>query len=42
MDLLPKVLNKNKSSTVVIIDEINMDNYGLGRKSITQARKEKS
>ena len=29
-DLLPKVLNKNKASTVVIIDEIDTDNYGLG------------
>ncbi|EAJ5842310.1 4-oxalocrotonate tautomerase family protein [Campylobacter jejuni] len=41
-DLLAKVLNKNESSTVVIIDEIDTDNYGLGGKSITQARKEKS
>ncbi|EAC2041096.1 4-oxalocrotonate tautomerase family protein [Campylobacter jejuni] len=41
-DLLAKVLNNNKSSTVVIIDEIDTDNYGLGGKSITQARKEKS
>ncbi|HEA8023358.1 TPA: 4-oxalocrotonate tautomerase family protein [Campylobacter jejuni] len=41
-DLLAKVLNKNKSSTVVIIDEIDTDNYGLGGKSITQVRKEKS
>lgn len=40
-DLLAKVLNKNKASTVVIIDEIDTDNYGLGGKSITQARKEK-
>ncbi|EAH9959004.1 4-oxalocrotonate tautomerase family protein [Campylobacter coli] len=41
-DLLARVLNKNKASTVVIIDEIDTDNYGLGGKSITQARKEKS
>ncbi|EAB5331984.1 4-oxalocrotonate tautomerase family protein [Campylobacter jejuni] len=41
-DLLAKVSNKNKSSTVVIIDEIDTDNYGLGGKSITQVRKEKS
>ena len=41
-DLLTKVLNKNKASTVVIIDEIDTDNYGLGGKSITQVRKEKS
>ncbi|EAJ1424475.1 4-oxalocrotonate tautomerase family protein [Campylobacter coli] len=41
-DLLAKVLNKNKASTVVIIDEIDTDNYGLGGKSTTQVRKEKS
>ncbi|EAH4639855.1 2-hydroxymuconate tautomerase family protein [Campylobacter jejuni] len=41
-DLLAKVLNKNKASTVVIIDEIDTDNYGLDGKSITQVRKEKS
>ncbi|HDZ5100392.1 TPA: 4-oxalocrotonate tautomerase family protein [Campylobacter jejuni] len=41
-DLLAKVLNKNKNSTVVIIDEIDTDNYGLGGKSITQVRQEKS
>ncbi|EAI4352413.1 4-oxalocrotonate tautomerase family protein [Campylobacter jejuni] len=41
-DSLAKVLNKNKSSTVVIVDEINTDNYGLGGKSITQVRQEKS
>lgn len=39
-DLLCKILNKNKSSTVVIIDEIDTDNYGLGGKSITDIRKE--
>ena len=40
-DLLAKVLNKNKASTVVIIDEIEMDNYGLGGKTITEVRKKK-
>lgn len=39
-DLLAKVLNKNKASTVVIIDEIEMDSYGLGGKTITEVRKE--
>ncbi|TQR34657.1 tautomerase [Campylobacter sp. MIT 99-7217] len=38
-ELLAKVLGKNKASTVVIIDEIDTDNYGLGGKSITQVRK---
>ncbi|EFC32412.1 4-oxalocrotonate tautomerase family protein [Campylobacter jejuni] len=41
-DLLAKILNKNKNSTVVIIDEIDTDNYGFGGKSITQVRQEKS
>lgn len=39
-ELLAKVLKKNKASTVVIIDEIDTDNYGLGGKSITEVRKE--
>lgn len=38
-NLLAEVLGKNKASTVVIIDEINTDNYGLGGDSITEARK---
>lgn len=38
-DLLAKVLGKNKATTVVIIDEIDTDNYGLGGDSITQVRK---
>ncbi len=40
-ELLSKVLNKNKASTVVIIDEIDTDNYGLGGQSITEVRKNK-
>ncbi len=39
-ELLSKMLNKNKASTVVIIDEIDTDNYGLGGKSITKVRKQ--
>ncbi|KAA6227647.1 MULTISPECIES: 2-hydroxymuconate tautomerase family protein [unclassified Campylobacter] len=38
-ELLAKVLNKNKASTIVIIDEIDTDNYGLGGESITKLRK---
>lgn len=38
-DLLVKVLGKNKASIVVIIDEIEPDNYGLGGKTITEVRK---
>lgn len=40
-ELLAKVLNKNKASTVVIVDEIQTDNYGLGGKSITEVREQK-
>lgn len=38
-NLINEVLGKNKSTTVVIIEEINTDNYGLGGKSITNLRK---
>ena len=38
-NLINEVLGKNKNSTVVIIEEINTDNYGLGGKSITNLRK---
>lgn len=38
-NLINEVLGKNKSSIVVIIEEINTDNYGLGGKSITNLRK---
>lgn len=38
-DLLAQVLHKNKTSTVVIIDEVSTDNYGLGGQSITEVRK---
>ncbi|EPC9515056.1 2-hydroxymuconate tautomerase family protein [Campylobacter upsaliensis] len=41
-ELIAKILNKNKASTVIIIDEINTDNYGLGGESITQVRKKQS
>jgi len=38
-DLLHNVLGKNKASTVVVIDEVDTDNYGLGGDSITNVRK---
>lgn len=37
-NLLHDVLGKNKASTVVIIDEVETDNYGLGGDSITNIR----
>lgn len=38
-NLINEVLGKNKSSTVVIIEEIDTDNYGLVGKSMTNLRK---
>lgn len=38
-DLLVRVLGKNKASIVVIIDEIEPDNYGLCGKTISEVRK---
>lgn len=38
--LLVDVLNKNPETTVVVIDEVDTDNWGIGGKSITNRRKE--
>ena len=40
-ELVRRVLGRNKSSTVVIIDEIDMQNYGLGGESIKSIRERK-
>ena len=40
-DLLARVLNKNRATTFVIIDEIPMDNWGVGGESISERRKKK-
>lgn len=40
-ELVSQVLGRNKASTVVIIDEIDMQNYGLGGKSIKSIRERK-
>jgi 4-oxalocrotonate tautomerase len=37
--LLETSLGKNRASTVVIIDEIDTDSYGLGGEQITEVRK---
>jgi len=37
-DLLVKVLNKNPATTVVVIDEVDMDNWGIAGQSVTQRR----
>ncbi|KGQ70881.1 tautomerase [Chelonobacter oris] len=37
--LLSRVLNKNPETTVVVIDEVDMDNWGIGGKTVTVRRK---
>ncbi len=37
-DLLVRVLNKNPATTVVVIDEVDTDNWGVGGDSITVRR----
>ena len=39
-DLLARVLNKNPETTVVVIDEVDMDNWGIGGTSVTERRKQ--
>ena len=38
-DLLVKVLNKNPQTTVVLIEEVEMDNWGIGGESVTARRR---
>jgi len=40
-NLLADVLNKDPRTTVVVIDEIDMDNYGMNGESITVLRQKK-
>jgi 4-oxalocrotonate tautomerase len=37
--LLVDVLDKNPATTVVVIDEVNTDNWGIGGESVTMLRK---
>lgn len=37
--LLQKVLNKNPTTTVVIIDEVDTDNWGIAGEQVTVKRK---
>jgi len=38
-DLVVKVLGKNPATTVVLIEEVDTDNWGVGGESITIRRK---
>jgi 4-oxalocrotonate tautomerase len=40
-DLLVNILGKNPQTTVVTIDEIETDNWGIGGETVTQRRKSK-
>lgn len=37
--LLVDVLNKNPATTVVVIDEVDTDNWGIGGVPVTELRK---
>lgn len=39
-DLLQKVLNKSPSTTFVVIDEIDLDNWGIGGLPVEAYRRE--
>ena len=38
-DLLVNILGKNPQTTVVTIDEIETDNWGIGGETVTQRKK---
>ncbi len=38
-DLLQNVLGKNPKTTVVVIDEVNTDNWGIAGECVTELRK---
>ena len=38
-ELLQRVLGKNPATTVVVIDEVETDNWGIGGKLVTERRK---
>ncbi|MBI9085989.1 MAG: 4-oxalocrotonate tautomerase family protein [Desulfobacterales bacterium] len=37
-DLLVRVLDKNPATTVVVIEEVDTDNWGIGGESVTVRR----
>jgi len=40
--LLADVLGKNPQTTVVVIEEVDMDNWGIGGESVTVRRQRRS
>ena len=41
-DLLVKVLNKDPATTFVVIDEVDLDNWGVGGLSVAQYRQQQA
>lgn len=39
-ELLQKVMGKNPQTTVVVIDEVDTDNWGIAGETITERRKQ--
>lgn len=39
-ELLKTVLNKNPTTTVVVIDEVDTDNWGIAGEQVTELRKQ--
>lgn len=39
-DLLAEVLNKNPNTTFVVIDEVELEDWGIGGMSVTEFRKQ--
>jgi len=37
--LLQKVLGRNSATTIVVIDEVDTDNWGIGGEQVTERRK---
>jgi 4-oxalocrotonate tautomerase len=40
--LLQELMGKNPQTTVVVIDEVSTDNWGIGGESVTDRRKRES
>ncbi len=40
--LMVDVLNKDPATTFVVIDEVNLDNWGIGYEQVTQLRNKAS
>lgn len=39
-ELLVRVLNKNPATTVVVIEEVDTDNWGIGGETVTTLRRQ--